>query len=90
MIENTKKLLEDSGFTIRRELYRANMNANVAQGIYHIYPTLSQDDLIIIKDAYYYYRRIENYLHIKQNTFQNTVSENDLFSLSPFINKLLF
>jgi hypothetical protein len=46
VIENTKKLLEDSGFTIRRELYRANMNAQVAQGIYHIYPTQSNVDKI--------------------------------------------
>ena len=46
VIDDTKNLLEASGFTIRKELYRANMNANVAQGIYHIYPTLSQDDLI--------------------------------------------
>ena len=43
------------------------------------YNFLSQEDLIVIKDAYYYYRKIENYLHIKQNTFQNTVSDNDLF-----------
>lgn len=43
------------------------------------YNFLSNKDLIIIKDAYYYYRKIENYLHIKQNTFQNTVSENDIF-----------
>ena len=41
VIENTKNLLENSGFTIRKELYRANMNAQVAQGIYHIYPTQS-------------------------------------------------
>ena len=47
VIENTKKLLEDSGFTIRRELYRANMNAQVAQGVYHIYPSRSIDDNIV-------------------------------------------
>jgi hypothetical protein len=35
-----------SGFTIQREIYRANMNAQVAQGIYHIYPTKSENDLI--------------------------------------------
>ena len=46
VIDNTKKLLENSGFTIRTELYRANMNAQVAQGIYHIYPTQTQDDVI--------------------------------------------
>ena len=47
VIENTKKLLEDSGFTIRRELYRANMNAQVAQGVYHIYPSQSINDNIV-------------------------------------------
>ena len=47
VIENTKKLLEDSGFTIRRELYRANMNAQVAQGVYHIYPSRSINDNIV-------------------------------------------
>jgi len=47
VIDNTKNLLKNSGFTIRTELYRANMNAQVAQGIYHIYPTQSQDDLIL-------------------------------------------
>ena len=39
VIENTKQLLENSGFTIRKEIYRANTNAQVAQGIYHIYPS---------------------------------------------------
>ena len=47
VIDNTKRLLEDSGFTIRRELYRANMNAQVAQGVYHIYPSRSIDDNIV-------------------------------------------
>ena len=47
VIDNTKKLLEDSGFTIRKELYRANMNAQVAQGVYHIYPSQSIDDNIV-------------------------------------------
>tara|TARA_R110000764_G_scaffold67375_5_gene140139 strand:+ start:1030 stop:1950 length:921 start_codon:yes stop_codon:yes gene_type:complete len=46
VIDNTKKLLKDSGFTIRKEVYRANMNAQVAQGIYHIYPTQSVNDQI--------------------------------------------
>ena len=32
VIDNTKKLLADSGFTIKKEIYRANMNAQVAQG----------------------------------------------------------
>jgi len=38
VIENTVSMLNASGFTISKELYRANMNANVAQGIYHIIP----------------------------------------------------
>jgi hypothetical protein len=46
VIDNTKRLLKNSGFTIRKELYRANMNAQVAQGIYHIYPSQSQDTSI--------------------------------------------
>jgi hypothetical protein len=46
VIDNTKKLLEDSGFTISKEIYRANMNAQVAQGIYHIHPSKSIDDSI--------------------------------------------
>tara|TARA_R110000772_G_scaffold32146_11_gene78918 strand:+ start:3072 stop:3986 length:915 start_codon:yes stop_codon:yes gene_type:complete len=46
VIDNTKILLENSGFTIRKEVYRANMNAQVAQGVYHIYPTQSIDDQI--------------------------------------------
>ena len=47
VIDNTKRLLEDSGFAIRREVYRANMNAQVAQGVYHIYPSRSIDDNIV-------------------------------------------
>lgn len=46
VIDNTKILLNDSGFTIRKELYRANLNAQVAQGVYHIYPTQCNDDEI--------------------------------------------
>ena len=36
VIETTKTLLDISGFTITKELYRANMNARVAQGVYHL------------------------------------------------------
>ena len=36
VIETTKALLDKSGFTITKELYRANMNARVAQGVYHL------------------------------------------------------
>ena len=38
VMDRTTKLLEDSGFAITRELYRANLDAKVAQGIYHIKP----------------------------------------------------
>tara|TARA_R110002126_G_scaffold162967_1_gene310868 strand:+ start:649 stop:1557 length:909 start_codon:yes stop_codon:yes gene_type:complete len=46
VIDNTKILLKNSGFTIRKEIYRASMNAQVAQGVYHIYPTKTKNDLI--------------------------------------------
>ena len=46
VIENTLNMLNASGFTVTREMYRANINANVAQGIYHIIPTRSLDDKI--------------------------------------------
>mgnify|MGYP003154639237 CR=1 FL=1 len=36
VIDVTKTLLDKSGFTITKELYRANMNAKVAQGVYHL------------------------------------------------------
>ena len=36
VIDVTKTLLGNSGFTITKELYRANMNAKVAQGVYHL------------------------------------------------------
>tara|TARA_R110002020_G_scaffold36503_5_gene109839 strand:+ start:31083 stop:32078 length:996 start_codon:yes stop_codon:yes gene_type:complete len=38
VISHTESLLKSNGFTIERELYKANMNAQVAQGIYHIKP----------------------------------------------------
>ena len=47
VIENTHQLLKDAGFVIQKEIYRANMNANVAQGIYHIYPTQTVDQQIV-------------------------------------------
>ena len=47
VIDKTLNLLKKSGFTVQREIYRANMNANIAQGVYHIYPSLSNDDTII-------------------------------------------
>lgn len=47
VIDNTIQLLADSGFIIQKELYRANMNANVAQGIYHILPINTVDPTIM-------------------------------------------
>ena len=38
VMKHTEDLLTSNGFYIERELYRANMNAQVAQGIYHIKP----------------------------------------------------
>ena len=46
VIENTHQLLKDAGFIIQKEIYRANMNANVAQGIYHVYPSQTTDQEI--------------------------------------------
>ena len=43
------------------------------------YPNIiSSEDLLTIKYAYYYYRRIEDILHIKYNSKINTVSFEDL------------
>ena len=50
VIDNTLQLLADSGFTVQRQIYRANMNANVAQGIYHIYPTQTTDQQIVTEN----------------------------------------
>ncbi|MDB0031948.1 nucleotidyltransferase domain-containing protein [Alphaproteobacteria bacterium] len=44
---------------------------------------INEEDLFIIRDAYYYFRKIENYLHLKQNTFQNFVHEDD-----PYLKKV--
>ena len=46
VIDTTLKMLNDSGFTVTKELYRANMNANVAQGIYHITPLTTTDEKV--------------------------------------------
>jgi len=43
VINNTISMLNSNGFTIVKELYRANMHANVAQGIYYIIPAISTD-----------------------------------------------
>ena len=49
VIENTYKLLSDSGFMVSREMYRSSKNANIAQGVYHIYPTNPTDGDIIME-----------------------------------------
>lgn len=36
VIDNAIKILNQEGFTITREIYKASLNANVAQGIYHL------------------------------------------------------
>lgn len=45
VMKHTEDLLRSNGFYIERELYRANMNAQVAQGIYHIKPIPQVFDL---------------------------------------------
>jgi|TARA_R110002153_G_scaffold19018_2_gene65649 hypothetical protein len=46
VIDNTMNLLSASGFSITKEVYRSNMSANVAQGIYHIRPINPIDNSI--------------------------------------------
>jgi hypothetical protein len=43
VIETTKTLLDNNGFRITKELYRANMNAKVAQGVYHLASTKDEE-----------------------------------------------
>ena len=40
---------------------------------------IDSKELILVKDAYYFFRKVENYLHIKQNILQNIVSVDDNF-----------
>ena len=47
---------------------------------------INEEDLSAIIDAYYYFRKIENYLHLKQNTFQNIVTEDDPYLREVFNN----
>ncbi len=47
VIDNTLQLLDSSGFDVVREIYRANGNAQVAQGIFHIKPRYSTDTQIV-------------------------------------------
>ena len=43
VIDQTLRMLNDSGFRVTNETYRCNMNAQVAQGIYHIVPLINKD-----------------------------------------------
>ena len=43
VIDVTKTLLDKSGFIITKELYRANMNAKVAQGVYHLASNIDEE-----------------------------------------------
>ena len=45
MIDNTLDLLKNSGFKVLEEKYRTNMNANVAQGVYYIQPTSTDQQI---------------------------------------------
>ena len=52
---------------------------------------IPKNDLKNITEAYYYFRKIENYLHIKKNTFQNIIDSNETYLnavLYNFSNKL--
>lgn len=44
IIDGTLTALDKMGFTVTRELYKANMNAKVAQGIYHLAHSASESD----------------------------------------------
>lgn len=50
VISNTYSILQNSGFVITKELYRANHEANIAQGIYHIVPKNPVDPMIRLED----------------------------------------
>lgn len=45
VMDNTTKLLTDSGFKITKEVFRANQGANVAQGIYYITPSTLDSEI---------------------------------------------
>ena len=45
VIDNTLDLLKNSGFKVLEEKYRTNMNANVAQGVYYIQPTSTDQQI---------------------------------------------
>ncbi len=46
VIDRTKQMLYASGFKIEKEEYKANLDAKVAQGVYHIKPLSSTDEMI--------------------------------------------
>lgn len=50
VISNTYSILQNSGFRIVKELYRANHEANIAQGIYHIVPHNPVDPMIQLEN----------------------------------------
>ena len=50
VIDNTYNLLNQSGFKVIKEVYRSNMNANIAHGIYHIKAINPADQTIIEED----------------------------------------
>ena len=43
VIDTTKQMIASSGFIVEKEIYIANHNARVAQGIYYIRPVRSID-----------------------------------------------
>ncbi len=45
VIDNTLNLLSQSGFTVTKEYYRCNINANVAQGIYYLQPNSTDSQI---------------------------------------------
>ena len=47
--------------------------------LYRYDSIIDSKDLKSVKDAYYFFRKVENYLHIKKNIFQNIVSIEDEF-----------
>jgi len=46
VIDTTKQMIASSGFIVEKEIYIANQNARVAQGIYYIRPVRSIDEEI--------------------------------------------
>jgi len=56
------------------------------------YPSIINPEVLeIVTNSYYFFRKFENYLHIKLNSFQNSIPKNDhnLNSVFPFYIDLL-